>query len=182
VIAGSARGRRLLAPEGTEVRPTAGRVREAMFSALVSRGAVLDANVLDLYAGTGALAIEALSRGAERAVLVERSRAALKAIDANLETLGFDDRARVEARSVETFLTQPPREAPFDLVLCDPPYEGDVAQLRGVLTTLGAGEWLTDDAIVVVECAYRSPVEPPDTLEVGWERTFGDTLVTFLSP
>ncbi len=182
VIAGSARGRRIVAPAGTEVRPTQGRVREAMFSALDARDAILDANVLDLYSGTGALAIEALSRGAARAVLVESSRSALHAITQNLETLGFANRARVEARPVGTFLAHVPSEAPFDLVCCDPPYDAGAGELDAVLAALGNGAWLADGATVVVERASRVAVEPPPALQICWERTFGDTLVTFLSP
>src|SRR5882762_5905261 len=103
VIAGSARGRRLIAPEGESVRPTKDIAREAMFSALDARGALDGAAVLDLYAGTGALAIEALSRGAAAAVLVERDRAALAAIEANLEVLSDGERVDVVARDVGRF-------------------------------------------------------------------------------
>src|SRR5215475_16071570 len=97
VIAGSARGRRLVVPDGDHVRPTKDMVREALFSALDARGAIVDAYVLDLYAGSGALGIEALSRGAERATLDERNRRAIEAINANLDALGFEDRTRVVA-------------------------------------------------------------------------------------
>src|SRR5690348_227426 len=96
VIAGSARGRRLVAPAGFDVRPTKDRVREAMFSALDARGALVDSGVLDLYAGSGALGIEALSRGAAHAVFVERDPAAVAAITANLATTGYEGTARVD--------------------------------------------------------------------------------------
>ncbi|MCU1429236.1 MAG: putative methyltransferase (methylase) [Actinomycetia bacterium] len=182
MIAGSVRGRRLVVPPGTDVRPTQDRVREAMFSALDARGAIADASVLDLYAGTGALAIEALSRGAARAVLVERSRDAIAAIDTNLEACGFRDRARVEPRAVEAFLATPARDAPFDLVLCDPPYDFPAADLSDVLASIASTHWLAPDAMVVVERAQRASVEPPPGLRVMWERAFGDTLVTFLAP
>ena len=181
VIAGTARGRRLVVPEGDAVRPTKDMVREAMFSALDARGAIADATVLDLYAGSGALAIEALSRGAARAVLVERGRAAQQALRANLELLHFTDRARVAAVDVERFLAdRPPPEAPFGLVFVDPPYEtGDdvVAARVDALTTEG---WLAPDAIVTVERPVRHPVAAPAGCTSGWERTFGDTLLTFL--
>ena len=124
VIAGSMRGRRLIVPAGDRVRPTKDIVREAVFSALDARGAIVDAVVLDLYSGTGALAIEALSRGATRAVLVERDRAALDAIGHNLDLLELGDRTRVVRADVVSFLHgPPPREAPFDLVFADPPYD-----------------------------------------------------------
>ena len=179
VIAGSARGRRLIVPAGDAVRPTQDRVREAVFSALDARGAVRDASVLDLYAGTGALAIEALSRGAASAVLVERGRAALDAIDANLSTVGFDTRARVERVDVARYLSSAPSPR-FDLVLCDPPYDVSGEELDGVLTLVVP--WVTDDAVVVVERAQRAIVHAPAGLRVAWERGFGDTLVTFLQP
>src|SRR5262245_47937855 len=124
VIAGSARGRRLVVPEGDDVRPTKDMVREALFSALDARGAVVDARVLDLYAGSGALAIESLSRGAEFATLVERNRRAVEAINTNLETLGFDEQARVVSQDATRYAgSSAPSDAPFDLVFLDPPYE-----------------------------------------------------------
>src|SRR3954469_11678765 len=125
VIAGSARGRRLATSQGDDVRPTKGRVREAVFSALDARGALVDASVLDLYAGTGALAIEALSRGAQSAVLVERDRNVAATARLNLETTGFARAGRVEVRDVVAFTKRPPPEAPFDIVFCDPPYDLD---------------------------------------------------------
>jgi 16S rRNA (guanine966-N2)-methyltransferase len=182
VIAGSARGRRLVAPSGTDVRPTQGRVREALFSALDARGAILDAAVLDLYAGTGALGIEALSRGADRAVFVESSRPAVEAIRTNLETTGFRDRTRVEPVSVRAFLGRAAAHGPFGLVCCDPPYDATGAELEATLTALASPSWLESDATVVVECARRASVAPPPGLGIVWERSFGDTLVRFLSP
>jgi 16S rRNA (guanine966-N2)-methyltransferase len=182
VIAGSARGRRLVVPPGDDVRPTKDRVREAMFSALDARGVIEDAAVLDLYAGTGALAIEALSRGAANAVLVEESRAIAATARLNVETTGFAGVARVETRDVATFLAAPPAGAPFDLVLCDPPYDLADDALAPVLAVLASGGWLTDDAFVVVERAPRANIVTPDRLRITWERRFGDTLVVFLQP
>ena len=95
VIAGTARGRKLVAPHGNTVRPTADRVRQATFNALESRGAITDARVLDLFAGSGALGIEALSRGAAHCTFVEKDRSAVEAVNRNLETLGFTARATV---------------------------------------------------------------------------------------
>ena len=180
VIAGSMRGRRLTVPAGEGVRPTKDIVREAVFSALDARGAIVDAVVLDLFAGSGALAIEALSRGAERAVLVERDRAALDAIGHNLDTLDLGDRARVVRADVTNFLAgPPPREAPFDLVLADPPYDTTDAEVGELLGSLIAPGWLAPAALVAVERPVRSEAEPPEGLRACWERTFGDTLVTF---
>jgi 16S rRNA (guanine966-N2)-methyltransferase len=152
-----------------------------MFSALDARGAVADAQALDLYAGTGALAIEALSRGAARAVLVERDPAALQAISANLAAVGFADRTRVVRGDVSRFVNaHPSPDAPFDLIFIDPPYEtadDDVTHVCGALLAPG---WLAPDAVVVVERPARHEVVPPQGLVRGWERTFGDTLLTFL--
>jgi 16S rRNA (guanine966-N2)-methyltransferase len=183
VIAGSARGRRLAAPAGEDVRPTQDRVREAVFSALDARGFVAGATVLDLYAGTGALAIEALSRGAARALFVERDRRALEVIRANLETTTFAAKARVEVRDVAAFVaSRPPREAPFDLVLIDPPYDMTDDAVRDVLHALAQPDWLAPDGVVVVERPQRANATVAQGLQTTWERVFGDTLVTFLQP
>ncbi len=181
VIAGSARGRRLVAPTGDQVRPTKDMAREAVFSALDARGALDGATILDLFAGTGALAIEAISRGAAAAVLVEWDRSALEAIRANVQVLGGDGRVDVVARDVSRFLAGgPPPDAPFGLVFVDPPYgspDEDVTELLGALVTPG---WLAPEAIVSVERPLRHPVIAPPGLTTGWERAFGDTLLTFL--
>jgi len=180
VVAGEAGGRRLVAPPG--VRPTAERVREAMFSAL--GGHVVDAATLDLYAGSGALAIEALSRGAARALLVEQDRAALEAIRANLAGTGLTDRARVHAGAVAALLAGPPSpEAPFDLVLVDPPYDAAPSELPAVLDGLRRPGWLAADARVLLETPTRGAApEAGAGFEVRASRRYGDTLVTTLGP
>jgi 16S rRNA (guanine966-N2)-methyltransferase len=172
----------LSVPPGDDVRPTKDRVREAVFSALDARDAIVDASVLDLYAGTGALAVEALSRGASRAVLVEQSRAIAATARLNVDTTGFAGVARVETRDVAGFLGAPPREAPFDLVLCDPPYDLDDESLGRVLARVAGEGWLATDAYVVVERAPRASIVVPAGLRMTWERRFGDTLVVFLEP
>ena len=195
VIAGSARGRRLVTPSGDQVRPTKDIAREAMFSALDARGALDDAMVLDLYAGTGALAIEALSRGAAAAVLVERDRAALDAIRVNVQVLPgvssveTSDAASngtpvdVIARDVGRFLAGgPPPDAPFDLVFVDPPYDTPDEDITALLASLLAPGWLAPGSIVSVERPVRHPVVVPSGLSNRWERSFGDTLLTFLFP
>jgi len=180
VIAGTDRGRKLHVPPGDRVRPTKDMVREALFSALDARGAIVDASVLDLYAGSGALAIEALSRGAARAVLVEKDRAALTAIGSNIAELGLTDVAHVAPLDVDRFLMGIlPREAPFDLVFVDPPYETSDDAVVTVLTGLARPGWLGADAIVAVERPIRHPLPVPDGWRTGWEREFGDTLVSF---
>ena len=135
VVAGRAGGRRLASLPGEATRPTTERVREAVFSSL--GGDVVGASVLDLYAGTGAMAIEALSRGADRAVLVDHDRAAAAVCRDNLATTGFDDVGRVVETTVSAFLAlPPPPEAPFTLVTCDPPYATPDDEIAAVLAAL----------------------------------------------
>jgi 16S rRNA (guanine966-N2)-methyltransferase len=182
VIAGAHRGRRLVSPLGNDVRPTKDIVREAMFSALDARNAVAGATVLDLYAGSGALGIEAISRGAVRAVLVDRDRAALSAIRANVDVLGLRQTARVVAQDAGQFLAgPPPAEAPFDLVLADPPYDTADEAVTAMLAALAAPGGLAEDALVSVERPVRHHVAMPPGWSSGWERAFGDTLLTFCS-
>ncbi|MEX0663811.1 MAG: 16S rRNA (guanine(966)-N(2))-methyltransferase RsmD [Acidimicrobiia bacterium] len=176
VVAGEAGGLRLVAPPNS--RPTTDRVREALFSAL-GPDPVQDAVVLDLFAGSGALAIEALSRGAQRAVLVDVDRDAEAACEQNILTTRFMDRARVERTTTEQFLRHPPVESPFNLVLCDPPYELPDAEVATVLHSLHAPEWLMGDALVVVERAAPT-WEPPEGWTTSWQRGYGDTLVTIV--
>jgi 16S rRNA (guanine966-N2)-methyltransferase len=179
VIAGESRGRRLVAPEGGAVRPTKDMVREAQFSALDARSAIVDAHVLDLYAGSGALGIEALSRGADTATFVERDRNALGAIRTNLQTLGYEARSKVVSLDAAGFVEgSPPPDAPFDLVLADPPYDTRDEDVTALLAALMAPGWLAADAIISVERPIRHPVVAPEGCTNGWERTFGDTLLT----
>jgi 16S rRNA (guanine966-N2)-methyltransferase len=166
VVAGEFRGRRLAAPRGARTRPTADRVREALFSML---GDVSGAGVLDLYAGSGALGIEALSRGAESAVFVERDARAAAVIERNLASLGLDQ--RVVTQDVKRFLVR--AEGMFDLVFCDPPYDsasglaGPLAEHLPALTPEGAR--------IVTESDKRTPLELPFPLLR--ERTYGDTRI-----
>jgi 16S rRNA (guanine966-N2)-methyltransferase len=180
VVAGELGGRRLTAP--ADVRPTTERVREALFSSLGGR--VEGAAVLDLFAGSGAMALEALSRGAERAVLVDLGRAAAAACRANVEALGLAARARVVERAASVVVgAAPPGEAPFDLVFCDPPYETPGEEVAALLVALAAPGWLSADAAVVVErsSGEDGAVPWPDAWTVGWERRYGDTLVSVVT-
>lgn len=178
VIAGRFRGRSLETPAGLATRPTSARVREALFAIL---GPLDGARVLDLYAGCGALAIEALSRGAAAAVLVERERRALAAIRGNLATLSLGEEARVLALPVERAVSALSSEEPFDLVLCDPPWaEGESAlPVLGKLTLTGK---LRPDARVVLEHPSRETPAVPQGLECFDRRAFGDTGLSFLRP
>jgi 16S rRNA (guanine966-N2)-methyltransferase len=182
VIAGAAGGLPLVAPRKGAARPTTDRVKESLFAALGTER-LDEATVLDLYAGSGALAIEALSRGAARAVLVERDHAAVDAIRRNLATTRMRGQARVQRSAVATFLAgKPPAERPFDVVFLDPPYGVTPAEVARVLTALDESGWLADGATVVLErSAEAGPVPAPESWENTWERVYGDTLVTVLT-
>jgi 16S rRNA (guanine966-N2)-methyltransferase len=166
VVAGEFRGRRIAAPRGMRTRPTADRVREALFSML---GDVSGARVLDLYAGSGALGIEALSRGAESALFVERDPRAVAAIERNLESLGLEQ--AVLRQDAVRFLAR--AEGTFDLVFCDPPYDS-ASRLAGPLTE-GLPALTSEQARIVTESDKRNPLELPFPLLT--ERTYGDTRI-----
>ena len=174
IVAGSAGGRRLkVPPQGT--RPTSERVREALFNALESAGELRDARVLDLYAGSGALGLEALSRGAADAVFVESDRWAVPVLRANVTDVGIG--GVVRSGTVESVLAQP-AEKPFDLVLADPPYAVDAARLGVMLTALAAGRWVVPEGLVIIERARRDG-EPawPAAFEPLRTMNHGDTAL-----
>ncbi len=181
VIAGRLRGRALQAPAGDATRPTGARVKEALFSIL---GDVRDARVLDLYAGSGALGIEALSRGAARAVFIEAARPALACLRENLTKLGLDAEATVLPLRVEAALGQLRRHGPFELVLCDPPWR-DVKTARSELEALASAGLFAAGARIVLEHAAKDPPPAPEgtsLLQVCDERRWGDTAVTLFEP
>jgi 16S rRNA (guanine966-N2)-methyltransferase len=184
IISGLAGGRRIATPPGSSTRPTSDRVREALFSRLEHLDVVHDANVLDLYAGSGALGLEAASRGAASVLLVESDRAAVAVVRKNISDLSLPG-VSVQANTVERALLAGPgtgsvRRERFDLVLADPPYAVTEAALGVVLELLVTGGWLSEDAFVMVERSARSP-EPrwPERLERAGERRYGDTKVWF---
>jgi 16S rRNA (guanine(966)-N(2))-methyltransferase RsmD len=178
VIAGSLRSRRLHAPSGESTRPTNDRVREALFSVL---GDIRGANVADLYAGTGALGIEALSRGANRACFVERARDALDCLRRNLHELGLEGCATVLPRSVESVGNELVQRGPFDLVFCDPPWK-TLAEVGVTLNRVAIGRCLTPDGLLVLEHPTKFDVGSMGLagLVVADERHWGDTGVTLL--
>ena len=170
VVGGEARGRALRAPKGHGTRPTSDRVREAMFDVLTTMAAVDGAVVADLFAGSGALGIESLSRGATRAWFVDHDKEAVAAIRANLLATGFEDRSHVVRSDVLRWLQHAP---PLELVLCDPPYRYEhwpslLAALRGVT------------GLVLTETGDRLDAGP------GWEvlkaKRYGGTVVTVARP
>ncbi len=165
VVAGDARGRPIEAPTGNRTRPTSDRVRESIFNMLFSLGVHGGETVVDLYAGCGALGIEALSRGATHCTFVERDRKAVECIRKNLESIGFADRATVVHAEVGAWLDQQPPRA--DLVLADPPYADDA--WLSLLDRIEA-RWLVAEAGEVV-------AEHP-RWDVVREKTYGTTVVT----
>jgi 16S rRNA (guanine966-N2)-methyltransferase len=182
VIAGSARGRRLAVPE-SGTRPTSDRVREAVFSAVVSQlGSLGGARVLDLYAGSGAVGLEALSRGAAHALLVERDRRALDVVRANVVTVGVPG-AVVLGQDVSSLTSAAPPSsalAPYDLVFADPPYDLDDESVQLMLTALAAHGWLASGALVLVERARPrrgGSFDWPLGYEPDRDRAYGDTIV-----
>ncbi len=177
VISGSAKGRRLFAPKGTATRPTSDRVKESLFSILGDR--VPGSAVLDLYAGSGALGIEALSGGASRAVFVDVESAAIEAIGRNVEAAGFSDRTTITQAPVETILRDLADEgARFDLIFLDPPYRIAGAGLEAVVEAVVFR--LTDLGSAVLE--HRANPQLPrfgETVEVYDTRRYGDTGLVF---
>ncbi len=183
LVAGSLGGRRLRAPAGDATRPTSERVRQAVFNILGPPPD--DAEVLDLFAGSGAMGLEALSRGAARATFVDLGKPALAALRANLDELGVAGRATVVAGDAVTFvrnLARRPPDRPWRWVFIDPPYRGDLA--RDVLDALGAAAGvLASDAVVVVEHDRRNPpLERHGSLIRTDSRRYGDTVIALFSP
>ena len=180
IVGGSLRGRRLRAPAGMRMRPTRERVREALFDILLHGGMArpLDgARVVDLFAGTGALGLEALSRGAESLTAVESEADVRGVLRANIEALGCADRVTVVAGDATRL---PPAASACDLALLDPPYRSGLA--APALAALVEGNWLDDESTAVVEHGVDDPFEPPAALTVRDQRRYGRTALTFLSP
>lgn len=180
IVAGEFGGRELTTPSGGATRPTASRAREALFSILVD---VRDARVLDLYAGSGALGLEALSRGAERAVFVELSKPAQRAIKANIASLDLGARATLLPLRAEACFGALARHAPFSLVFADPPW-ADAQAAFGVFLRLVTTSLLAPAARLVLEHAARSgPLVPENApLRACDTRRWGDTAVTIFEP
>lgn len=179
IIGGSAGGRRLKTPPGDGTRPTSDRVREALFSALESQlGTLSGRSVLDLYAGSGAIGLEALSRGASKATAVESDRRAARLISANAADVGLS--LTVVARPVERVAAEPAPEV-FDVVYADPPYPLGEDDLTEVLRALDAHGWVAQGSLVVIERSSRSP-QP--RYPAGWEtlreRRYGETVLWYV--
>lgn len=179
IIGGLAKGRKLQTPPGDATRPTSDRVREALFSALEAQlGSLHGLRVLDLYAGSGAVGLEAASRGAAAVTAVESDRRTAALVVANARTLGFD--VEVLAHPVARALGTAPR-APYDVAFLDPPYPLPETEVVAALELLVANRWLVPGAAVVLERSARS-VEPawPTGLGPVREKKYGETLLWYL--
>lgn len=183
IVAGRFRGRPLQAPEGTAVRPTGDRTREALFGILEGGrltggdSPLPGALVLDAFAGTGALGLEALSRGAGEVVFIERLAPALTALQENIAVLGAEKETRVLDRDA---LHPPPAERPADIALMDPPYHQGLAQ--PALVALRAVGWIGPDSLIALELMKAEDFAAPEGFGVLDERVYGKARLVFLKP
>jgi 16S rRNA (guanine966-N2)-methyltransferase len=176
IIAGAARGRRLSVPPGTRTRPTSDRAREGLFATITAlHGPLRGAAVLDLYAGSGAVGLEALSRGAAEVLLIESDGAAARVIRANIAAVGLPG-ARLVTGRVAAVLARGPGAGPaFDVAVADPPYAAGDEEAAAMLTALRAGGWLVPGALVAVERATRSgPLRWPAGYAPDRSRRYGE--------
>lgn len=179
IVGGDFRGRPLAAPRTSSIRPTTDRTREAVFNVLAHRFAdrLVGARVLDLFAGTGALGLEALSRGAAYCVFIEESSEGRGLIRTNVETFGLTGRTKVFRRDA-TSLGEAGTMAPFGLVFADPPYGKGLGE--AALASARAGGWLAPGALCVVEEAASAAFAPGEGFEIVDERAYGDTIIRFV--
>ncbi|MEO6472418.1 MAG: 16S rRNA (guanine(966)-N(2))-methyltransferase RsmD [Aeromicrobium sp.] len=176
IIAGLYGGRRLQAPAGEGTRPTTDRTREALFSSLQSQFGSLDGlRFLDLFAGSGAIGLEAASRGAVSVDLVESDRRAAQVIQANIKELGCNV-AQVKTQPVERFVQGAPA-APYDVIFLDPPYAFEQAALAELLVAVSG--WLSEDGVIVVERARRDRFVWPEPLVGLRDKKYGDTILWY---
>ena len=179
VVAGTQKGRRLKEPTSPGLRPTSGRVKEALFSMIAER--ISNANVLDLYAGTGALGLEAMSRGAQRVVFVDNQAASIQVLRENITRCSLTKDSSIIPQDVQTFLaTRSPQrhESPFDLVFADPPYE--ISDLEPLLNQINSSEQVGTNGLVVIEHFKKAtlPLEAGGLRQTRQSR-YGDTMLTF---
>lgn len=183
LTAGTYRGKRLQSPEGLSTRPTSDRARQAIFNILHhakwrTRPLLDNPAIMDVFAGTGALGLEALSQGGGHCIFIENDRRALAALRENIAGIGAENHTQILTTDACTLGKRPPQTTPRNLVFLDPPYGKNlgVAALRALL----AGEWLTEDAVAVMEMAKKEPEEIPAGFTLMDERAYGVALVRFL--
>lgn len=176
IISGTARGRKLSEIPGKNIRPTPDRVREALFSIIASRfGSLGGLKVLELFAGSGAQGLEAVSRGAESAILVDSNTDAAKVIDENIRRCNFEERVRLLQADAFAALPRLRNEGPFDLILLDPPYNRDF--LPRVLQQLDTLELLGEDGLICAESASNEPIPDAGKLQCIETRRYGTTAI-----
>jgi len=176
IISGTARGRKLAEFSGSGTRPTSDRAREALFSLLISRLQTLSGlKVLDLYAGSGALSLEALSRQAKSALMIDSSRSAIKLIHENIERCGFADRSRVLQQEVSAALPGLKAQAPFDLIFLDPPYNQSLVQ--PVINEIYRLNLLDENGIICAETERGTTLQSAGTLSCTTSRHYGRTTL-----
>lgn len=182
IISGKHRGRRIESPEGRDIRPTTARIREAVFNILAHgkfsvKNLLPEARVADIFCGSGAMGLEAFSRGAAHVTFVDKSREALVALEHNLEKFG-------EAQNAALIRTDssnlPPAAQPYDILLLDPPYHTGLGV--NSLNTARKGGWLHDATVAVLEQAWREPVNLPEGYRLVDERKYGNTRIMMLQP
>lgn len=179
IISGTARGRKLAEFKGKDVRPTPDRVREALFSLLFSKlGSFTDLKVLDLFSGSGALALEALSRHAKSAILVDLGKESIKLAEENIKRCKFEDRTRVIRQDARQALPSLAASAPFDLIFMDPPYNKSLIQ--PVLIEIDRLNLLNEDGIICAESESGETVDDCGRLECFESRRYGSTTVHLL--
>jgi 16S rRNA (guanine966-N2)-methyltransferase len=184
IIAGLHGGRRLAAPAGAETRPTSDRVREAFFSTLETMTDLSGARFADLFAGSGAIGLEALSRGADYALLVESDGRAARTIRDNIVALRVGPAARLVTGKVEQVLATPPDGGPYDVVFADPPYALSAAEVTELLQRLVSNDWLAPDAVVILERATRATPRGEvlswvDGITADRSRRYGETTLWY---
>jgi 16S rRNA (guanine966-N2)-methyltransferase len=180
IVAGSARGRRLVVPRGTATRPTSDRTREGLFSTLWSLGgSLVGVRLADLYAGSGAVGLEALSRGAAHVLFVEADPRALRALRDNVRALGLPG-AEIVPGAVAGVVSHPPAGPPYDVVFVDPPYALTDDAVRGVLVSLIERGWLASGAVLAVERASRNgDFAWPPAVEPLQSRRYGEATLWY---
>lgn len=178
VIAGTARGMKLVAPKSLITRPPLDHIKEALFNIIA--GTVDGAKVLDLYAGTGSFGIEALSRGASSAVFVEQERAAFEALKRNLKKTGFEDSSRMSRLSVQAFLAgQTAGDERFDLIFLDPPFRISLIEIRTVFDVLQQADLIDESAMVILRVNSKRDVQTSPGFDLEKDRTYGDSRLLF---
>ncbi|WP_321370861.1 16S rRNA (guanine(966)-N(2))-methyltransferase RsmD [uncultured Desulfuromusa sp.] len=179
IISGSARGRQLAPFQGKNIRPTPDRVREAIFSILTSKlGSFTELNILELFAGSGAQSLEALSRGAKSAVLIDADEYAIQVMNENIKRCRFESKAKVVKQNVFTALPQLVHSAPFDLILLDPPYNLNL--ISSTIEKIEHLNLIAENGIICAETSRAETLNDFKTLKLIDERIYGSTKIHFL--